>query len=450
MLVGIIGAGPAGLAAASYLSKKGIRVCLFEVSPQVGGLTRSFSFGGDWVELGPHFLSSSLSEPIKELFDNFSFTEMREYERMSRIYHKEKYFYYPPRPFNIFRNIGLLSTVQASFSFFWYKFFPLSPVLNAKSFMQNQLGDWLYRYFFASYSEKLWGRKTHELGESYAKSLIGIQDISFMNLFTKLVSAKKTTFDTCLYPMQGMNSLWEYLAQSIIRNGGEIYTSVSITSLLTKGNKTEVKINYAEKGMVFDALISTIPTHIVLSLLEKEQQTQHNSEAERLVKPPFRQLLLVYLEVETMHPISDHCLYIYDKDIPFVRLTNFNAFNGKKDGRLSLLLEYWLDENEPMWHMEEEDIISQAGKDLCKIPDLKNALVKKGEIKKIKNAYVLPDQKHMERLQSLQKQLAQFPGIYSTGRSNAVNFNFSTEDALTEGIRIARTILGERYSEKNE
>ena len=53
MRVLVIGAGPAGLAAAVKLQDFGHSVEVVEASPWVGGLSRSFSLWGQHVDLGP-------------------------------------------------------------------------------------------------------------------------------------------------------------------------------------------------------------------------------------------------------------------------------------------------------------------------------------------------------------------------------------------------------------
>ena len=57
--VAVIGAGPAGLAAAYKLQIAGVPVTLFEASPQVGGMAKSFELWGQIVDLGPHRFFSS-------------------------------------------------------------------------------------------------------------------------------------------------------------------------------------------------------------------------------------------------------------------------------------------------------------------------------------------------------------------------------------------------------
>ena len=50
----IIGAGPAGLAAASELNKKKLKSIIFEKSNVVGGLARTVKLGNNLFDIGPH------------------------------------------------------------------------------------------------------------------------------------------------------------------------------------------------------------------------------------------------------------------------------------------------------------------------------------------------------------------------------------------------------------
>ncbi len=68
--VGIIGGGVAGLTAAYRLLQKGHRVQLFEASPSLGGLVRTFEIGGEPIECFYHHLFTTdiaANRLIKEL-----------------------------------------------------------------------------------------------------------------------------------------------------------------------------------------------------------------------------------------------------------------------------------------------------------------------------------------------------------------------------------------------
>ena len=54
MKVGIIGAGPAGLACALALTRQGVDVVILEADAIPGGMCRSVDLWGMKVDLGPH------------------------------------------------------------------------------------------------------------------------------------------------------------------------------------------------------------------------------------------------------------------------------------------------------------------------------------------------------------------------------------------------------------
>ena len=59
----ILGAGMAGLSAARALAERGIRVCVLEAKPRVGGRIMSQKVeGGGFVELGAEFVHGRVPE----------------------------------------------------------------------------------------------------------------------------------------------------------------------------------------------------------------------------------------------------------------------------------------------------------------------------------------------------------------------------------------------------
>src|ERR1700722_4687872 len=92
--VAVIGAGPAGLAAAYELAKQGIKVEVFEAQDSVGGMAKSLQLWGQTVDLGPHrFFSTDTRvnkiwlEIVEDRYDMV--------DRLTRIYYKGAFFSYP-------------------------------------------------------------------------------------------------------------------------------------------------------------------------------------------------------------------------------------------------------------------------------------------------------------------------------------------------------------------
>src|SRR5467141_3104566 len=67
-LVFVLGAGPAGLAAAYTFCQKGRPLRVVERDSRVGGLAKSIDYGGFILDYGPHFFVTDL-EPVLKLWD---------------------------------------------------------------------------------------------------------------------------------------------------------------------------------------------------------------------------------------------------------------------------------------------------------------------------------------------------------------------------------------------
>ncbi len=94
MNIAIIGAGPAGITAAYQLSKENISVDVYEASDAVGGMAKTIDLWNQKVDLGPHRFFSS--DPrvnkiwLEVVGENYDMVN-----RLTRIYYKNKFFYYP-------------------------------------------------------------------------------------------------------------------------------------------------------------------------------------------------------------------------------------------------------------------------------------------------------------------------------------------------------------------
>src|SRR3954447_21236216 len=107
MKVAVIGAGPAGMTAAYELSKGGAQVEVFEASPQVGGLARTIELWNQKVDLGPHRFFSNDAR-VNTLWLEVAGRDYEMVDRLTRIYYRGKFFFYPLKAADALRNLGVL------------------------------------------------------------------------------------------------------------------------------------------------------------------------------------------------------------------------------------------------------------------------------------------------------------------------------------------------------
>lgn len=106
----IIGAGPAGLAAADKLVKSQKKVIIFEKDFLVGGMCKTLKFRGNRFDLGGHRFFTK-SKEVNKLWNETLGKDFLTRPRLSRIYYKNKFFDYPIKPLNAIFGLGF-STSQ--------------------------------------------------------------------------------------------------------------------------------------------------------------------------------------------------------------------------------------------------------------------------------------------------------------------------------------------------
>ena len=153
----IIGAGPAGLTAAYALGQRGVTSTVLEADRRVGGISRTVERDGWRFDIGGHRFFTKV-KPVEELWheilDDGDFILP---PRMSRIYYDGKYFDYPLKAFNALRNLGLIEAFLCVLSYLWVRVRPPKDQDKFEGWIAARFGWRLYRTFFKTYTEKVWG-----------------------------------------------------------------------------------------------------------------------------------------------------------------------------------------------------------------------------------------------------------------------------------------------------
>ena len=159
----IVGAGPAGLTAGCEALDSGWNVTVLEKDPDyVGGISRTVRHGDYRFDIGGHRFFSKSEEVTawwrRRLPDDFI-----KVRRMSRIYYRRRFFDYPLKPWNALSNLGFFTSAGCILSYGWSRLFPRSPERSFEDWVTNRFGRRLFRIFFKTYTEKIWGISTAEL-----------------------------------------------------------------------------------------------------------------------------------------------------------------------------------------------------------------------------------------------------------------------------------------------
>jgi len=153
----IAGAGPAGLTAAYELAKLGDNVVVFEADRVVGGISRTVERDGWRFDIGGHRFFTKVPQVEALWHEILPDEDFLLRPRQSRIFYDNKYYDYPLKASNALRNLGILEAILCVASYGRAKLFPPKDQTNYENWLVARFGWRLYRRFFETYTEKVWG-----------------------------------------------------------------------------------------------------------------------------------------------------------------------------------------------------------------------------------------------------------------------------------------------------
>jgi protoporphyrinogen oxidase len=212
----IAGAGPAGLTAAYLLAKQGYHVTVLEADDIVGGISRTARYKDFRFDIGGHRFFTKIT-PVQQLWEELLEDEFIEVPRLSRIHYNGKFFNYPLKAANALAGLGVYQATMIVLSYARARLRPHPVEENFEQWVSNRFGSRLYRIFFKTYTEKLWGLPCTEIRAEWAAQRI--QGLSLMRAIMSATSLQrrsvhiKSLIEQFRYPRLGPGQMWEMAAQ---------------------------------------------------------------------------------------------------------------------------------------------------------------------------------------------------------------------------------------------
>ena len=442
MKVLIIGAGPAGLSCGYELAKAGIEVEVYEASPFVGGMARSFDLWGQRVDIGPHRFFSS-EKHINEFFTTLVKDDYTMVNRLTRIYYRNRFFHYPIKLFNVLRNLPLITIWQILWEYLRVKLFPYKNPATFEEWVSNRFGRKLFEIFFKHYSEKLWGIPCSKIDADWAA-----QRIKSLSLWEALINAvfgnrgnkHKTLLDQFAYPNNGTGTLYERAADYIKEHGGKVNLKMPVKRVIqdAAGKVTGIEL---KDGIIVtaDRVVSTMP----LTILVKELRDVPEDVMQAAEKLYFRNTILAYLEVDSMELFSDNWIYVHSPEIKHGRITNFRNWSRElnRDKKTTILcMEFWAFDNDPIWKDQDENIAELAKKEihLLKLVPPQTKILN-AYILRVPRCYPVYETGYQVNLKKVENYLDTVENLIPIGRYGAFKYN-NQDHSILMGILAADKI----------
>jgi len=453
--VGIIGAGPAGLTAGYILGKDGVRIEIIESDPvYVGGISRTVAYKGFRFDIGGHRFFSKSAE-IENLWSEILPDDMIVRDRLSRIYYKEKFYNYPLEMNEVIRNLGKLESALCLLSYLKRKILPQQIPQNLEEWVTVKFGSRLYRTFFKSYTEKVWGRPCTDIAADWAAQRIKGLSLTTAAVTSLLSSIKqnaniqqsqkiKTLITEFRYPRLGPGMMWEKAADRIISFGGRIIQGTCAESLSYNSQEKQWYINTNDERGIhgpYDHVISSAPLGGLIQAINLPLPAEAIQAAKGL---RYRDFLLVALILRKKPTFPDQWLYIHDPSLKVGRIQNFQNWSPEMvdgSGKLCYGMEYFCNEADSLWSLSDQDLISLATKELIKLSLASGDDVLDGCVVKQAKAYPVYDEDYQIKTKIIQDCLATHcPNLHVIGRNGMHRYNNQDHSMMT-GILTARNIL---------
>src|SRR5690349_4619554 len=154
----IIGAGPAGLTAAYMLvTRYGITSTVLESDNIVGGISRTVERDGWRFDIGGHRFFTKVARVRRFWEEVLPDGDLLVRPRRSRILYGGRFYDYPLRPVGALRNLGVVEAGRCVASYVAARVRPPADQSHLAGWVAARFGERLYRHFFQSYNEKVWG-----------------------------------------------------------------------------------------------------------------------------------------------------------------------------------------------------------------------------------------------------------------------------------------------------
>lgn len=486
----IIGAGPAGLCAAyNLLTETDVVPIILEESEFIGGISRTIEYNGNRMDIGGHRFFSK-SEEVNEFWAKFMPTQgapskddiilgtqnkklaengpdpekedkvMLVRNRVSRIYYLKKFFDYPiSLKLKTFTNMGFCRTMKAGFGYIHSAIFKKEEDSLA-NFYINRFGKPLYEMFFEDYTEKLWGVNPKNIDPSWGAQRVKGLSLrkAVADMITKPFRKKDaknvetSLIEQYIYPKKGPGQLWEAVAEEIEKLGGKIIKNCAVKTLEVKDGKI-VSVGVIKNGkpadMKADYFFSTMPVKdLVDGMGDSVPEDVHNIAHEL----PYRDFITVGLlvnklkiknetKIKTVGNIVPDCwIYVQERDVKLGRVQIFNNWSPYMvkdfENNVWIGLEYFCNEGDELWSMDDASFIEFASSELDKIGIIDKADILDSVRARVKKAYPAYFGTYRE-FDKVKNYLDGIENLYCIGRNGQHRYNNMDHSMMTafEAVR---------------
>jgi protoporphyrinogen oxidase len=297
----ILGAGPAGLAAAWRAARTGRSVIVLEAAPYVGGMAASFEVAGVRVDAGSHRLHPATAPRLLADLRGLLGDDLQTRPRNGRLRVGGSWVGFPLRPVELGKALPprmLAGIARDAIT---------GPLRKPRQdtyaeVLRSGLGPTLYEALYDPYARKLWGLDGSQIdGEQARRRVTADTPWKVAAKILARARAGKATGEggsgqgqIFHYPRRGFGQIVEALAQAATDAGAQIRLSSPVERIVPRsGSDSSPLVCTADgNGVTARHVFSTVPLPRLAAMTDPAAPAAVLAAAEGLT---FRAMVLVYL-----------------------------------------------------------------------------------------------------------------------------------------------------------
>lgn len=444
----VIGAGPAGLAAARELALAGAPVTVLERDDTVGGLSRTVEHEGFRFDIGGHRFFTKIDE-VQRTWDTIMGDDFLTRERLSRIFYRGQLMDYPLKIGSTLRVLGIKDSVLAMLSYVAAQLNP-GPEDSFEGWVSNRFGRRLYQHFFKTYTEKVWGMPCEELSADWAAqrikglSLWGAVRDALLNRGADEATSLLRQFK---YPRLGPGQLFGRYRDHVIEAGGKVVLEREVVGFRRRGSRiTHVVCAGKDGEETREAanFISSMPLGELVARLSPPPPDEVVEAAAGLRQRGFLTAALILAEPD---PFPDHWIYVHEPSVKLGRVQNYRNWSPAMvpdEDKCCVGVEYFVWAGDALWRSLDEEIVALATREMGELGLIDPAAVVDGVVVRMGDAYPVYDPGYAQRVATVRDWLDTIENLQTVGRAGQHQYNNMDHSVMT-GMLAARNVLGEEH-----
>jgi protoporphyrinogen oxidase len=439
----VIGAGPAGLTAAYELTRAQVPTTVLEADEVVGGISRTVERDGWRFDIGGHRFFTKVDRVAGFWRDVLDEHEFALRPRRSRILYRGRFYAYPLRPLQALRNLGTAEAIRCALSYVWARLRPPADQSHLEGWVRARFGTRLYRHFFRSYNEKVWGVPATAIRADWAAQRI--KDLSLAGALLEALRPRRdrprfvSLIEQFHYPRLGPGMMWERCAELVEAAGCKVHLDQPVTRIRHRDGRA-VSVQTTAEGAVTrypcSHVISSMPLPDLVRAFDPPAPPPVLAAAEAL---RFRDFLTVALVVPADRAFADNWIYVHAPEVRVGRIQNFGAWSADmvKPGRTCLGLEYFVFAGDELWELPDDELVALGTHELAALGLVEPAAVEAGYVVRMPKAYPVYDQGFAERVALLRDWLAGAArNVFPVGRNGMHRYNNQDHSMLTAMLTV--------------